>query len=208
MTYNTKSNITPNRTYYSRVYHLVILLLLSGFGSLLLGYAIQLIKTSISGITQQYFDVHLTFLQHQLSLLGIISLVGAFLLMTIEIIDRLRHDSILNLVKSISQTIQFCQFFIQEEAIQPTISTGTQTNLKKVNITLKRFNQAISKSIVDIRQDYIIVIIKCPKTQQAQKLLEGMELDIKAEISLKNPDYYFSPPTRTDKELWFIGKRK
>lgn len=47
-----------------------------------------------------------------------------------------------------------------------------------------------------------------PSKQQAQKILKEMEPQIKEELANRNPDYYFSAPTKGKNALWFEGKRR
>lgn len=64
------------------------------------------------------------------------------------------------------------------------------------------------KSSIDIRRNTIRVYIKMPRSQQAQKLLRDMEIDLKADISYQNPNYYFAEPVRKGNTLWIIGTRR
>ena len=54
----------------------------------------------------------------------------------------------------------------------------------------------------------VIIFIKTPNNQQAQKLLKEMKSQIKEEIANRNPNYYFSAPTRFKNALWFEGKKR
>ena len=118
------------------------------------------------------------------------------------------NDSILNYVKSVYQTIRLRQFLKQDEKSESTITIDNQTTITKFNTILKNFNQTVGKTTVDVRKSSVSVFLKYPRTQQAQKLLRGMEAHIKEEISSRNPNYYFSSPNREGNKLWFKATRR
>lgn len=120
-----------------------------------------------------------------------------FIFLTYEFIHRLLFDSILNLFKSIYYTINLRLFL------------RLRTNSKKQqNQIYSSFNFMTQKSSIDIRRNTIRVYIKMPRSQQAQKLLRDMEIDLKADISYQNPNYYFAEPVRKGNTLWIIGTRR
>ena len=62
--------------------------------------------------------------------------------------------------------------------------------------------------MIDISKENIILYLKVPHTQQAQKLLKEMEAQIKEEVASRNPDYYFSAPNRVKNKMWLIGTKR
>ncbi len=132
----------------------------------------------------------------------------ALFLIVSEIIQRFFNDSIWNYFKSVYQTVRLRQFLKQDEKSKSVITIDSQTTVTKYNPVLKKFNKAVSKCTVDVRKSSVTVYIKYPKTQQAQKLLKDMEAHIKEEVSSRNPDYYFSSPSRERNRLWFVGTRR
>lgn len=71
-----------------------------------------------------------------------------------------------------------------------------------------KFNRAVRKSCVDLRNDKILVFIKIPHTQQTQKILKELEAQIKEEISSQNPEYIFSNFERVHNQLWLQGTKR
>lgn len=128
-------------------------------------------------------------------------------LIAIELFNRFRNDKITNYFKSIYQTLILRHFLIQRERTEKVMSIENQT-ISTYNPINKQFNRSVGKSTVDIREDIIVILMNVPRTQQAQKLLKEMEPQIKEEISTRNPDYYFSAPTRFRNALWFEGKKR
>lgn len=136
-----------------------------------------------------------------------ILLILATTLILFEFILRLLKDSIWNYFKSIYQTILLRRFLKQEEHSKAYISLEG-TTATHFNPILKNYNKAVLKCTVDIRKRKVYVLIKYPKSQQAQKLLRDMEEHIKEEISNRNPNYYFSAPNRVGSKLLFTGTRR
>ena len=128
-------------------------------------------------------------------------------LLIIELSHRIIKDSLWNYLKSVYQPIRIRQFLKQDELAE-TIMTNENRTVTRLNPTLKKFNQSVSKCSIDIHNDEITVFMKIPRTQQSQKLLREMESHIKEEISSRNPDYYFSTPVRERNSLWFKGTKR
>lgn len=124
-----------------------------------------------------------------------------------EGIHRIVKDSLWNYLTSIYQTLRLRQFLRQDNQSEPLLTADTQT-VTHANPILKVFNQSVSKCVVDIRKETVTVLLRLPRTQQAQKVLKEMEEDIKEEIANRYPHYYFSAPNRVGNQLWFIGTRR
>ena len=137
----------------------------------------------------------------------LLPLIAAFLII-IELILRLLYDTPINYFKSALQTIRLAQFLRQDENSQLAFSIDNSATVTRFNPILRKFNRATSKCVVDVRKDSVTIMIKYPKTQQAQKLLRDMESYIKEEISSRNPDYYFSAPDRKGNKLWFKSTKR
>ena len=130
-----------------------------------------------------------------------------FVSVIIEILIRIRFDSLLNYFKSIYHTFRLRNFLIQREKSEKvtTIENHTITTYNPINGS---FNRCTHKSVVDIRKDEVKVFIKVPKDQQGQKILSDMTTQLKEEITSQHPNYYFSAPNRVRNDLWLIGKRR
>lgn len=150
----------------------------------------------------------LNLLEKSTSQIATILFLAAFSLIIIELTQRTICDSILNYFKSIYQTVRLRQFLRQDEKSESVITIDNQTTVTKFNPILKNFNQSVGKATVDVRKESVVVFLKYPRTQQAQKLLRDMEAHIKEEIASRNPNYYFSSPNREGNKLWFKATRR
>lgn len=138
--------------------------------------------------------------------MAILTSSTALSLIIVEVISRIRKDSLLNYAKSIYQTFRM-RYFLRQYHSTPTETTGNPKG-NHYNPILKSFNHAVSKCVVDIRKEKTIVLLNVPNTQQAQKLLEERMESIQKEITSRHPHYYFSAPNRIGNKLWFIGTRR
>ena len=139
--------------------------------------------------------------------IAILTSSTALSLIAVEVISRIRKDSLLNYAKSIYQTFRM-RYFLRQYHSTPTETTGSPKGNHYYNPILKSFNHAVSKCVVDIRKEKTIVLLNVPNTQQAQKLLEERIESIQKEITSRQPHYYFSAPNRIGNKLWFIGTRR
>lgn len=127
------------------------------------------------------------------------------ILIGIELISRLRSDSIFNYFKSIKRTINLRRFMRQSERSEKIIDAQKVIAHNPIN---NKFNQSVTKCCVDITRRKIIVFIKVPRTQQTQKILKDLDPQIKEEISSQNPEYIFSNFERTHNQLWLQGTNR
>lgn len=132
-------------------------------------------------------------------------LEGVVILVVIEITLRIGNDSVFNSFKSLWHTLGFRHFLTQTEKSE---KTAESQEVKRFNPIHSTFNRAVRKCVIDIRTKKIMVCLKVPRTQQAQKILKDMEAHIKEELSNRNPNYYFSAPERIRHNLWFIGTKR
>lgn len=203
------------KSFFQRSYNITIRLTLLGAISYLLSIASYLLNQAFDNVDIAKLKDYLIFVQDKLNILEYYAklvatvVVGiALFLIVSEIIQRFFNDSIWNYFKSVYQTVRLRQFLKQDEKSKSVITIDSQTTVTKYNPVLKKFNKAVSKCTVDVRKSSVTVYIKYPKTQQAQKLLKDMEAHIKEEVSSRNPDYYFSSPSRERNRLWFVGTRR
>ncbi|EGP4719830.1 hypothetical protein D9Y92_02575 [Enterococcus faecium] len=198
------------KSYFMRILNITIFLFVTALFALFLVFLSNHIITSLdkSDITfiRQASNVVKTIIMF-ISRLGMLSATVAVLIITVEIISRFKSDKIINYFKSVYSTMLLRHFLTQTERTEKvmTIEGQTITTYNPINNT---FNRAVRKSVVDIRQNCMRIIIKMPSKQQAQKILKEMEPQIKEELANRNPDYYFSAPTKGKNALWFEGKRR
>lgn len=203
------------KSFFQRNYNITIRLTFLGAISYLLSIASYLLNQAFDNVDIAKLKDYLIFVQDKLNILEYYAklvatvVVGiALFLIVSEIIQRFFNDSVWNYFKSVYQTMRLRQFLKQDEKSKSVITIDSQTMVTKYNPILKTFNKAVSKCTVDVRKDSVTVFIRYPKTQQAQKLLREMEAHIKEEVSSRNPDYYFSSPSREGNRLWFVGTRR
>lgn len=203
------------KTFYQKTYNLISSLLFFGLISFILNFALNLLVKLFGDFDIPSLDSTIIIIQAKLSLLenytsqiATILMLVAISLIIIELTQRMISDSILNYFKSVYQTIRLRQFLRQDENSESVITIDNQTTVTKFNPILKNFNQSTGKATVDVRKESVVVFLKYPRTQQAQKLLRDMEAHIKEEIASRNPNYYFSSPNREGNKLWFKATRR
>ncbi|RXX21750.1 hypothetical protein [Streptococcus oralis] len=198
------------QTTYNLNANLIVLALLSFFFKIGINLLIQTIETTklsgMQGFLTTILD-KLTTLEYYIQLLSFCLIFITFLLIIIEIVQRLSKDSLWNYFKSIYQTSLMRQFLKQDEKSE-SMSTIENQTVTRINPILKNFNQSILGCTVDVRKETVTILLLVPRTQQAQRLLKEMEDDIKEEISSRNPNYYFSSSYRKGNKLWFIGTKR
>ena len=125
-------------------------------------------------------------------------LLYSFYIVIEEIKYRNKNDSISNLRKSVVQTFKF------RNAIKKSINNDMS---EQRDLTIEDFNRRATKSIVDIHNNQIIVIIYIPKTIWAKQLLDNSLSDIRETISSYNPTWYFSSPTKENNHYIISGRK-
>ena len=203
------------KTFFQKTYNIISSLLFWGLISFIISFAFNLLVKLFGDFDIPSSDSAIIIIQDKLSLLenytsqiATILMLVAFSLIIIELTQRMISDSILNYFKSVYQTIRLRQFLRQDEKSESVITIDNQTTVTKFNPILKNFNQSVGKATVDVRKESVVVFLKYPRTQQAQKLLRDMEAHIKEEIASRNPNYYFSSPNREGNKLWFKATRR
>ncbi|MDW4356538.1 hypothetical protein [Mammaliicoccus vitulinus] len=198
------------KTYFMKVYNLAIYLLIYSlftclFGGLFYVFNILLSYIDIFDLTQVIYYIDL--ITKGLFKTSISFLIIACLFGIIDILKRIYKDSIFNHFKSVYYTISFRHFLAQSDMTVDTPYWDKSDNTKHNPIT-QNFNKAIKKCVVDVHKDKVMIFIKVPRMQQAQKLLKAMESDIKEEISSRHPEYYFSAPQRIRRHIWYEGQKR
>ena len=203
------------KNFFQRTFNITVTLLMYSLFFLCLTIGLRLLQDLIANAQSTYL-FHLFEAIKQWSSKGeyytktlaiLLPLIATFIII-IELILRLLYDTPINYFKSAYQTIRLAQFLRQDENSQLAFSIDNSSTVSRFNPILRKFNRATSKCVVDVRKDSVTIVIKYPKTQQAQKLLRDMESYIKEEISSRNPDYYFSAPNRKGNKLWFKSTKR
>lgn len=163
-------------------------------------YILLKITSKISNLTDITKNLSII---HTVILLSGIFIFNLLIFITLlEIYQRVKYDSISNLVKSIYQTIKLRKFLKQHQTHEDNKSFNQKAN---INPILKNFNSSTKHCIVDVRKNVVIAIFKIPTKQQANKILKDMEQQLKEEVSNLNPTYYFSNVQRFKKYIYIKG---
>ena len=184
---------------FNRCIYLVVtgisLIMISIFFYILLKFTSKI--SNLTDITKNLSIIHTVIL-----LSGIFIFNLLIFITLLEIYQRVKYDSISNLVKSIYQTIKLRKFLKQHQTHEDTKSFNQKAN---INPILKNFNSSAKHCIVDVRKNVVIAIFKIPTKQQANKILKDMEQQLKEEVSNLNPTYYFSNVQRFKKYIYIKG---
>lgn len=184
---------------FNRCIYLVVtgisLIMISIFFYILLKITSKI--SNLTDITKNLSIIHIVIL-----LSGIFIFNLLIFITLLEIYQRVKYDSISNLVKSIYQTIKLRKFLKQHQTHEDNKSFNQKAN---INPILKNFNSSAKHCIVDVRKNVVIAIFKIPTKQQANKILKDMEQQLKEEVSNLNPTYYFSNVQRFKKYIYIKG---
>ena len=203
------------KNFFQRTFNITVTLLMYSLFFLCLTIGLRLLQDLIANAQSTYLSHLFEAIKQWASkgeyytkiLVILLPLIALFLI-TIELILRAIYDKPANYFRSAYQTLRLIQFLRQDENSQLAFSIDNSSTVTRFNPILRKFNRATSKCVVDVRKDSVTIVIKYPKTQQAQKLLRDMETYIKEEISSRNPEYYFSAPDRKGNKLWFKSTKR
>lgn len=207
--------MNDKKNFFQRTFNITVTLLIFGLFFLCLTIGLRLLQDLIANAQSTYLSHLLETInqwaskgEYYTKILAILLPLIAVFLIIVELISRAIYDKPSNYFKSAYQTLRLIQFLRQDENSQLAFSIDNSSTVTRFNPILRKFNRATSKCVVDVRKDSVTIVIKYPKTQQAQKLLRDMETYIKEEISSRNPEYYFSAPNRRGNKLWFKSTKR
>lgn len=207
--------MNDKKNFFQRTFNITVTLLIFGLFFLCLTIGLRLLQDLIANAQSTYLSHLLETInqwaskgEYYTKILAILLPLIAVLLIIVELISRAIYDKPSNYFRSAYQTLRLIQFLRQDENSQLAFSIDNSSTVTRFNPILRKFNRATSKCVVDVRKESVTIVIKYPKTQQAQKLLRNMESYIKEEISSRNPEYYFSAPNRRGNKLWFKSTKR
>lgn len=207
--------MNDKKNFFQRTFNITVTLLIFGLFFICLTIGLRLLQDLIANAQSTYLSHLLETInqwaskgEYYTKILAILLPLIAVLLIIVELISRAIYDKPSNYFRSAYQTLRLIQFLRQDENSQLAFSIDNSSTVTRFNPILRKFNRATSKCVVDVRKDSVTIVIKYPKTQQAQKLLRDMETYIKEEISSRNPEYYFSAPNRRGNKLWFKSTKR
>ena len=197
------------KTYFQHTYNVTVFLVMFDILSLGLGYATKFLSEILqtNQIDFRLVIEKLILVSAYSYKVGLVLLLALIVLVGVELYQRIARDSMLNYLKSIYQTIRL-RIFSKQELTYESMMTIEKQTVNHQNPVMLQFNKAVRWSVVDVHKKEVKVLLKVPRTQQAQKLFKEMEDDIREEISNRNPKYYFSTPTRDGNKLWFVGTKR
>lgn len=198
-----------SKTYFMRVFDSLWKILRFSILMELLSLVVKLLTFLITKLQNTTLKLNLTAVIHFLNngshILENIA-IGLFivfmLMISKEMIYRVRYDNLLNLPKSMSGTFKIRRFLIHHEIIKKNEENP------QINQTVEKYNKSINHAVIDIWNSQLMLYLKLPKEYQAQKMLKAMEAEIKEEIASAYPYYLISTFEREKKSLWLKGTRK
>lgn len=198
------------KTYFIRTFNIIrnlfimfVLEAFLNFSLIFLSIAFENSATTIPLLLQ--LKKLIDYLSSCLNIAELITAILIAVLLAFEVIARVKDDSLLNIFKSIWQTLRLRHFMAQTERTEKTVE---MQKVQSVNLIYANFNKAVHRCVIDVSEDKIIIFIKVPSSQQAQKILREMESQIREEVSSRNPNFYFSAPDRIKNSMWFTGTKR
>lgn len=129
----------------------------------------------------QFIKKYVLLFENSLDKTILIVLALLLLLILPELIFRITKDSLLNYIKSYWITFRLRKFLNKRTNYEIEIDSKTQ-----------KYNLAIQKAVIDIRNDNILFIIKLPNDHEIQKSITDTTDGLREEISSLFPHYVFS----------------
>ena len=194
-------------TYFIRTFNVVIKISLI---SIILGaftFVIYFLHTLILKITflntvYPTLEFHLRNGYLYFAVLTIFSMFIWFVIIIVELLNRLLNDSLLNLIKSIWKTFRF------RSSLKYRIPNNKSVAVNNTMSNYAEFNKSMNKLVVDLRKDKAIVRLKIPRGQQAQKLLIDMQQSIRDSLSYSNNSYIFFFFLRRKNWIYINGTKR
>lgn len=142
----------------------------------------------------QFFKKYLLLFGNSLEKIILIIIEILIFLILPELVFRITKDSLLNYIKSYWITFRLRKFLIK------------QTDYDNENeVKIQKHNLAIQKSVIDIRNNNILFIIKLPNDHEIQRSITDTTDGLREEISSLFPCYVFSSFERKKKLLVLEG---
>ena len=180
------------KTFFSENFNLEILMLMIIFLNTIIIYTFRSLSHVLSS-----FDVLASWFLN-------FSLIPWSVFLTIlclEILNRLRYDSLINLPRSIWKTFQL-RYYLKVRVNDNSFLNETFIPQHRI---YQKYNQAVKHSCVDNR---VIVLIKLPRDIDAQEIAKLRANLVKDSIKSVNQNYIFSNFQRFGNWLQIIGTRQ
>lgn len=190
------------KSYFIRTYHIIgwlllisMLLLISDVGFRLIGLFLQRQSNSLMIEYTQFLNKHLTIFYKSLQQACMFSVIFTLVLIVPEIIIRIWKDSLTNIFKSIWLTYHIRNFL--------KIHVIYEEEESKV----KRYNNAVKKAIIDVRDTTVIFIVKLPNEFGVHGMILDNKEAMREEIANRLPEYFFSNIQRVKSNIQLEGTR-
>ena len=183
------------KTFFSENFNLEILMLMIIFLNTIIIYTFRSLSHVLSS-----FDVLASWFLN-------FSLIPWSVFLTIlclEILNRLRYDSLINLPRSIWKTFQL-RYYLKVRVNDNSFLNETFIPQHRI---YQKYNQAVKHSCVDIQNNRVIVLIKLPRDIDAQEIAKLRANLVKDSIKSVNQNYIFSNFQRFGNWLQIIGTRQ
>lgn len=141
-----------------------------------------------------------------ITFIGILMLINIILLVILEAIVRIKHDSLNNLWQSIRQTMSTRKFLKLDNIPKSEINDQGKV-IKKYDPIVERYNRKVLNTVVDVRMNTITMIIPKPKKNEPLKLLNNQKKDFRKEFTSRNRGYQFSEFNDNGKYLILSGTK-
>lgn len=198
------------KTYFMRVYDIIIYLIIFTIFTAVLGKLFDILKIPLSEI--EFIDMnkvilYITLISNFLYQIALCFIVLAILLISVDLIIRILKDQLKNHIKSVYHTI-LLRHYLKQDVNSYQDPSWYQTDAMKSNPVQRYFNKVMGKSLVDVHDNEVRIAIKIPRKQQAHEIFKTIENQIHEEITHLHPNYYFSTSQRHHRYQWFIGQKR
>lgn len=172
-----------------------VLLLVADIGFKLLGLFLQG-QGNISMVKYtQFLYKYVMIIQHGLQQVLIVSILITFVVTLPELITRCMKDSVVNIGRSIWLTSRIRKF------LQMRVTHEEEEN------KIFKYNKAVSKAIIDVRNDSVMFLIKVPNDFGIRSMIKDNQDFIREDVAHRLTEYSFSNVIRDKNYIRLEGTR-
>lgn len=143
----------------------------------------------------QFMEKYVMIVYHGLQQAFAVIVLITFSVILPKIVTRVWKDSIMNVSKSIWLTTRIRKF------LQMRATYEEEEN------RIFRYNKAIKKAIIDVRNDNVVFVVKLPNELSVHSMILGNKDSMREEIANRLPDYSFSNIQRVKGYLRLEGTK-
>ncbi|WP_337078766.1 hypothetical protein [Bacillus subtilis] len=190
------------KSYFMRTFRLngyllliSVLLFVADFGFKLIGIFLQGQENGNMVKYNQFLNKYVVIVQHGLQHVLIVSILITLAIILPEVITRVLKDSVINIGKSIWLTFRIRKF------LQMRATYEEEENV------IFRYNKAVNKAIVDVRNDSVVFMVKLPNEFGIHGMISDNKDAMRDEIANRLTEYSFSNIERVKSYLRLDGTR-